>query len=184
MSAGVVIVRAGPADAPAIARFQVAAWRESYRGIVPDRFLDEMDADASAGRWTQRLTSGEREAFTASVDGHLVAVASTRRSLAHAGLPHLELSTLYLARAVQGSGLADRMLDTAIGDDAAHLLVFAANARAQRFYRRRGFAPVGAPLVDSGTGLAEQQWVRSTMSSSPKPLTRSARSAPVSGTSG
>ncbi len=160
MSAGVVIVRANPADAEAIARFQVAAWRESYRGIVPDRFLDEMDADASAGRWTRRLVSGEREAFTASVDGHLVAVASTQRSLAHATLPHLELSTLYLARAVQGSGLADRMLDIAVGDEAAHLLVFATNARAQSFYRRRGFAPVGAPLVDPGTGLVEQRWVR------------------------
>lgn len=33
MSAGVVVLRAGPADAQAIARFQVAAWRECDRLI-------------------------------------------------------------------------------------------------------------------------------------------------------
>lgn len=160
MSPPVHIARAGAADGDAIARFQIAAWEQSYRGMVPDGFLDEMDTTASAARWTERLASGVRQAFTASVEGRLVAVSSTTRSRAQPSLPELELSTLYLLREVQGTGLAGRMLDAAIGDEAAHLLVFAANHRAHRFYRRHGFTPVGEPLVDPGTGLAEQRWVR------------------------
>lgn len=160
MNPPVVIAQAVPADGDAIARFQIAAWEQSYRGMVPDRFLAEMNAAASAARWVERLASGARQAFTASIEGRLVAVSSATRSRAQPSLPELELNTLYLLREVQGTGLADRMLDAAIGDEAAHLLVFAANDRAQCFYRRLGFSPVGELLIDPGTGLAEQRWVR------------------------
>ncbi|MDU0366618.1 GNAT family N-acetyltransferase [Microbacterium sp. KSW4-17] len=155
-----VIARAVPADAGAIAQFQTSAWEQTYRGVVPDRFLGGMDAAASAARWSERLASGGRRAFTASLGERLVAVASTTRSDPQLSLPELELNTLYLLPEVQGTGLADRMLDAAIGDEAAHLLVFRANSRAHGFYRRHGFAPVGEILIDPGTGLAEQRWVR------------------------
>ncbi|WP_396652368.1 GNAT family N-acetyltransferase [Microbacterium sp. BH-3-3-3] len=76
------------------------------------------------------------------------------------GLPPRELNTLYLGRDAQGVGLGSRLLGAAIGDDAAHLLVFEVNERAQRFSERHGFTPVGEKLLDPGTGLTERQWVR------------------------
>lgn len=160
MTAVPAIARASPADAGAIAQFQITAWRQTYRGLVPDAFLDGMDAASSAERWAQRLATGARDAAIALAGGRMVAVASTHRSLTARHLPELELCTLYLAPEVHGTGLADRMMDATIGHDAAHLLVFDVNERAQRFYRRHGFAPVGGTLRDPGTGLAEQRWVR------------------------
>ncbi len=154
------ITAASPGDAGAIARFQIAAWRQTYRDLVPDAFLDGMDAASSADRWAQRLATGERDAAIALADGRIVAVASTRRSATEGHLPELELCTLYLAPEMKGSGLADRMMDATIGWEAAHLLVFRVNERAQRFYRRHRFAPIGEELVDPGTGLAEQRWIR------------------------
>jgi hypothetical protein len=35
--------RATQADVVELAPVNVAAWREAYRGIVPDQFLEEMD---------------------------------------------------------------------------------------------------------------------------------------------
>ena len=33
-------------DAPGIARVQVLTWQQTYRGILPDAFLDALDMDA------------------------------------------------------------------------------------------------------------------------------------------
>lgn len=41
---------ATPADAAAIARIQVDTWRTTYRGIVPDSYLDRMDYDLQSQR--------------------------------------------------------------------------------------------------------------------------------------
>lgn len=59
------------------------------------------------------------------------------------------LRHLYLQTAAQGTGLADQLMDAAIAESRArgrqdlYLTVLAENARARRFYARRGFADVG-----------------------------------------
>jgi len=42
------IRRATPADARAIAQVRVDAWRVTYRGMIPDAYLDAMTVDDSA----------------------------------------------------------------------------------------------------------------------------------------
>lgn len=54
--------------------------------------------------------------------------------------------------------MAHELLTTAIGQSGAHLLVFSANYRAQRFYSKHRFEPTGEALVDTDTGLEEQRW--------------------------
>lgn len=158
--------RATAADADEIGRFQTRCWEQTYRGIVPDEFLDAAGDDGAArtraARWAGRITSGARTVMTTrSADGTLVGVASAARASAPAdGLPALELCTLYVDQDAQGTGVADALLAATVGDEDAHLLVFTSNERARRFYRRHGFAPEGEPAVDPGTGLDEERWVR------------------------
>jgi hypothetical protein len=53
----VMIIRdASPADAAAIARVRVDAWRETYRGIVPEAFLDGLSYEQDATLLTQVLS--------------------------------------------------------------------------------------------------------------------------------
>ena len=49
---GIDVRRAMPADAAGIARVQVATWRSTYRGLIPDAYLDAMEEEPRA-RWWQ-----------------------------------------------------------------------------------------------------------------------------------
>ncbi|UYM04504.1 GNAT family N-acetyltransferase [Solicola gregarius] len=42
-------------DAPAIARCQVAAWRELYAGLLPQEIIDSLDADEFARKWSASM---------------------------------------------------------------------------------------------------------------------------------
>ena len=52
-----VSVRVGWADdAVAIARVQVAAWRQQYAGVLPDELIAELDVERFAAAWREGLT--------------------------------------------------------------------------------------------------------------------------------
>ena len=50
--------RANAGDAPAIARVRVDSWRTTYRGLIPDAYLDAMQVEASTALWDRVLTAG------------------------------------------------------------------------------------------------------------------------------
>ena len=64
--------------------------------------------------------------------------------------PALELHRLYLVEEAKGAGIADALMDwaensaRALGAADLYLGVYQGNARAQRFYARRGYTIVGA----------------------------------------
>lgn len=76
MTAG--FVRAARAsDAPELARVQVASWRESYAGLVPDEVIAELTSPAAEKQWAGRWL----EAIAAPPTGrHRVQVAVTEPS--------------------------------------------------------------------------------------------------------
>src|SRR6478736_1330428 len=49
------IRRASIADAPALARVHVAAWRAAYVGVMPDAFLADLDEARFARGWVSNL---------------------------------------------------------------------------------------------------------------------------------
>src|SRR5690349_8957318 len=51
-----VILPAGPADAEALALVHVTAWRETYRGLLPDAFLARMSEPGHVSRFRRELT--------------------------------------------------------------------------------------------------------------------------------
>jgi GNAT superfamily N-acetyltransferase len=60
-TSGTSFVRAGrAADAPELARIQVASWREDLSGIIPPDVLTELTAPEAEAVWTERW----REAIT------------------------------------------------------------------------------------------------------------------------
>jgi GNAT superfamily N-acetyltransferase len=147
-------------DSRSIAQFHTRCWREAYRGLVPQDYLDRVDVDDRAVRWRDRLVNGGRRAAVAEYGGQIVGVVSWARSRDAGSAPPLELKSLYVAAAYRGSGIAADLLDRAIGTQAAHLWVFEDNPRAHRFYRKHGFAPDGERDVDADTGLWELRMVR------------------------
>lgn len=64
------VLKAGTADAEAIALVHISSWQEAYRGLLPDRILSGLDVTDRADRWRKILrTKAEK------TDG-LVAIAA------------------------------------------------------------------------------------------------------------
>ena len=160
--------RAIAGDAPAIARVRVDAWRTTYRGMVPEAYLDGMQVDASTAMWDRVLTAGPNttSVFVADHAGDIVGFASG----AMLGEPKYgidaELVAIYLRREFQHVGLGRRLVGAVVDAQRTHgatgLLtwVIAANKVARAFYERLGgellveqpFQWDGVDLVEVGYG--------------------------------
>jgi ribosomal protein S18 acetylase RimI-like enzyme len=79
--------------------------------------------------------------------------------LSDLGPDDLELKRIYLLGRYQGSGVGGRLLQTAVeharglGTRRLFLGVYAGNERAQAFYRKSGFVPVGRRSFNVGGTL-------------------------------
>lgn len=160
---GYVLFPAGPSDAEALAEVHVASWRETYRGLLPDAYLDRMSIPAHARRWRRSLLSpapGEVTLAAADPRG-LVGYASGGRSR-HQVEGQGEISTLYVLRRAQGEGLGRRLLsDVArvLADNGARSLTISVlrdNHTARAFYEHLG-GIADAPRPEPGPGGVLQE---------------------------
>ena len=140
------IRRATVEDASAMARVHAESWRSTYRGIVPDHFLDSIDVQ----EWTER----RRRSLTNPSDGVVSHVAEVGREVIGwaVGDPNRdmdspyagELYAIYLLLDYQRRGIGHRLtmataeglLDSGIGSMLAWAL--ADNWPARRFYEALG----------------------------------------------
>ena len=143
---------ADAADAVALARVHVRSWQTSYRGIVPDEFLDTLDQQLPVReeRWRQLFGRADRElVHVAEAEGAGV-VGFARGGPARA--PHFgldgELGALYLLREHQRHGLGRALVAAhakalvAAGYRSMFVWVLTANP-ARSFYERLGGTRLG-----------------------------------------
>ena len=135
----------------ALASCQIACWREAYRGLVPDHVLDAFDVGQRTQAYDRILAAGTGHTVIAVDAGVVVGFASSGPVLADE-LPGARcdraLYALYVRRSRYGTGLADRLITTALGDAAALLWVFEENPRARAFYTRHGFVADGSRQIE------------------------------------
>lgn len=147
------------ADADELGAAHVQIWREAYAGLVPAAQLAALDPQKRADRWRAIIELMPREQRT------LIAVHRPTRQIAgfitvdRARDPDpvtpMELWAINLLAAHHGCGLAQEMLDLALGDQDAYLWVVEGNERAQAFYRRNGFADDGGRQRDEDLSVDE-----------------------------
>ena len=153
-------------DADAIGRVHVQAWQETYRGLMPDAYLDAMSADERAKAWRERIpTLGERrQALAVALDdadevvGFAGSGPARQKELAAEG----EIYMINIIDRGKRRRLGTRLMLTmperleVFGCTSVGLWVLAANSPARAFYARLGGAPDvtldhehgGAVLVD------------------------------------
>jgi L-amino acid N-acyltransferase YncA len=147
------ISRATVEDAPAIAQVHVDGWRASYRGLLPDAFLDTLSYAQRDDLWRSVLkTPADRHIFVAREEaGPLVGFASGGRPPVRPREYEGELHALYVQTSHQrrgvGSGLwhavAAALLEE--GVDSMFAWIFAENPAA------RFFESVGGHRFDERT---------------------------------
>jgi GNAT superfamily N-acetyltransferase len=129
---------------PAVAGIWHAGWPDGHLGHVPDELVVVRTANSF------RTRAAERAADTrvAEVDGAIAGFTMIVED---------EVEQVYVAAAHRGTGVADNLLADAErrirmgGHRRAWLAVVAGNARARRFYERRGWVDDG-PMVYAADG--------------------------------
>ena len=102
-----LIREADESDAFGIARVQVDAWRNTYKGIVPNNYLASLNYEKRTERWRQILASDENnftfvaEIFDAQIVGFASAGEAEEPDANFAG----ELIAIYLLKEYQRQGI-------------------------------------------------------------------------------
>jgi GNAT superfamily N-acetyltransferase len=157
-------------DAQPIARVRIDCWRSTYRGLIPDAYLDAMDIDASAALWTRVLsTATDRASVFVADDGDIVGFAAGNMLEEPRHGLNAELSAAYVRRDHQRAGIGRRLVDAVAraqrtqGARGLIVWVIAGNKGARAFYERLGatllleqpFEWDGMPLVEAGYGFSD-----------------------------
>jgi len=125
-------------DAAEMARVNVRSWRETYRGVMADRVLDDPGLPAARERfWTAMLSDERYRANSVAVaerDGEVIGIAMAGPSQSSGSHWGRHLYVLYVVAAEHGTGAGAALLGTVVGpDESAALWVSDPNPRAQAF---------------------------------------------------
>ena len=157
-----VIRTAQPADADAIARLHADSWRDTYRGMMADSFLD---GDVFANRqvvWRERLAADNPEqlVLAAERDYRLVGFICVYRD--NDPTWGALIDNLHVTHDAQGRGVGTSLMRAAgswlrdgTPDRGVYLWVMNANSGARAFYERSGGRSVETMIkTDPGGGEA------------------------------
>jgi len=128
--------RATPADAPAVAEIWRTGWHDAHLGNVPDELVAVRTDESFDARATDRVAETSVAVVGADVAGFVMVAGD-------------EVEQVYVSRDHRGTGIADLLLDSAERQVAANshpvawLAVATGNARARRFYEKRGWIDNG-----------------------------------------
>jgi ribosomal protein S18 acetylase RimI-like enzyme len=165
---GVAFRQAGPDDAAALGAVHVAAWREAYANILPDRTLADLSVEARSDMWRSILdpeTFAGAGIFVAESGNAIVgfgACGSQRDATLKRQGYDGEIGALYVLRSHQRLGVGTALIGLMArnllghGQTAAALWVLRDNTPARAFYERIGGALVDEKVEEqAGTTLTE-----------------------------
>lgn len=150
-AADVTIRIASLADVQALAGAHVAAWRETYAGMMPGELLASLSVDARAAMWAkildEPLTPASTAVYVAEFENRIVGFGSCgaqRTEALKLRSYDAEIIAIYVLKAFQRHAIGRQLLSALAshlsqsGFVAAGLWVLRDNAQARRFYERYG----------------------------------------------
>jgi GNAT superfamily N-acetyltransferase len=123
-------------DASKIAEIWHLGWRDGHLGFVPPELVAARYQDSFRTRAAQRVNDTTVAVMDGEVAGFVMVVGD-------------EVEQVYVAARHRGTGVADALMTEAerriarAGHSTAWLAVVQGNARARRFYERRGWSDAG-----------------------------------------
>ena len=115
MSANLIVRKARPSDAEAVARIYIDAWRDTYPLVLPAKLLLNMSLSVQTLRWRNAICMAAREAVYVAEDksGALLGMTSMGRSRDPALGYDAEIYTLYVDPMMTGMGAGRALLQGA-----------------------------------------------------------------------
>ena len=111
-----LIRKAGLGDAAGVAKVQVDSWRTTFKGIVPDYFLESLSYDKREPIWKRAVM--ENNLYIAEDEnGHVIgfSVGGKERTGNYEAFPG-ELYSIFILEKYQGTGIG-RLLVNSVVDD-------------------------------------------------------------------
>lgn len=149
-------------DASEIARVHVASWRSTYRGMLPDDFLESLSEGHYTERWKRVITEGTSRVHVVDEPGGIVGFASGGRERAGEGTFAGELYAIYVLDSAQRHGHGRELVRAVAGALREMKLpdmivwVLRDNAAARRFYERLGGIYLRSQPTTIGTATLEE----------------------------
>lgn len=112
------IREANIADASKIARVRIESWRTTYRGILPEAYLDNLSMSGLTRTWNQILRAEGRQGFTYVAEnsqGEVVGFAIGGPERSANSFYQGELYAIYLLQEQQHKGLGSRLVSAVAG---------------------------------------------------------------------
>ena len=157
-----LVRRADIEDAAAIAAVHVDSWRTTYRGLLPDDFLDSLDEDHYRERWLRSLRDDAARIYVAEEDRRVVAFASGGRERAGEGGYSGELYAIYVLERAQRHGHGKGLVRAVTGGlrelGLRDMIVWVLrdNSRARAFYEHLGGVYVRTQPITIGSALLDE----------------------------
>jgi GNAT superfamily N-acetyltransferase len=135
-----------PEDAYEVACVQVRSWQWAYRGLIAQTYLDSLEPETWAGRYTFGRVGIGLPSTLVAVDGSTICGLATTGLCRDKDLSNFaELMAIYVDPTHVGTGVGSVLITAArerlcaVSTQAA-LWVLDGNARARRFYERDGWS--------------------------------------------
>jgi GNAT superfamily N-acetyltransferase len=155
-------------DAPTIAKLHASSWQATYRGIMPDHYLEHEALDERIDYWTTRLripAQLDRLVLIAECDGNPAGFACGERETdSQYGVL---LNNLHVSPAYHGRGMGKSLVEAIerwardLGEKQLYLYVFEENRQAISFYERQGWRYSGREVHEMvGTPITARRYVR------------------------
>src|SRR5215212_722888 len=125
-----------PEDVPKIAEIWYLGWRDGHLGHVSQELIEARHKDSFRTRAAQRVNDATVAVVQGQIAGFVMVVGN-------------EVEQIYVSALHRGEGVAEMLMADAErrikdgGYSSAWLAVVAGNARARRFYERRGWSDGG-----------------------------------------
>ena len=141
-------------DAKAIGLLHVVSWRETYGGILPDRLLEGLSAEARSDMWSSVLSgsAGQAAVFVATRKSDIIGFGACGgqrdAALKEKGFD-AEIGALYVLKVYQRAGIGMTLMRLmaasllSAGHRAGCAWVLRENVQAREFYERLSGVLVG-----------------------------------------
>lgn len=143
-------------DAHALARIHVSAWQVGYRGLMPDEFLDRLNADEAEPRWAASIVETVPRILVVEDRNQVLGACRFGVSSDSDAPPSTaEIYSINVLPSAWGQGLGRGLLAAAterlvlLGFSRGTLWVLNGNARARGLYEKVGFAADGSERTTS-----------------------------------
>jgi len=160
----IVIRDARAEDAPGIALVNVLTWRSTYRGLVPDKYLDELSTDAATVRWGEQISRTERRStfIVAEEDKHIIGYVICGPQREHDPVYDSEVYALYVLHDHQRRGIGRKLVSAAAetllsqGYHGMLLWVLTHNHVGSGFYQAMGGKAIRTQHIEIGGAHLEE----------------------------